>query len=675
MQPREAEAELDGAGVAEGQGVPAHVVPAGRREHGARARAHHGHHGLARRHVRHGHRPVAREAPEPRLVAKARGGRGDHEEGGLGQARDGHVRLDPAAGVEHLGVDDAARLDVRLGPAGEPQEIERVAALDPELAEARQVVEPDAAPHGQVLGAAVGPPRGAVPVVVVLRALAVVREPVGPLPAGELAHHRAALEELAVDRRAAHAARGDLLAEREVVGVEQTERLGGPFAKIPAVALERLHAGDVHVRQVEGHLAAVHPLRQCKPGTARRLDADRVEARGRPRVRRAGARAEVVGIVGREALGAVEEGVNARLPQHRHAGDGALEDRLEVVEVLGELVELEVLGDRAPGFRHRLEGAEQHLARVLLVVGALVGHAQDGQGAEIRDRLGDDVEVLAGLERDVRAEHPAEAPCPHAGAVDHVLAGDGAAVLAPAPFDVGDAVALPADPRDGHVLEHLRAALPGALRERQRDVRRVPLSVLRQPDGARHIAGLQVRVARRHLARGDLLDLHAPGARHAGLTPDLLGAGVGQGHGDRPATAKARRDAGLGLQRAVELLAVLRETRHGGRRAQLRDETGGVPGGAGRQAPALEQHRLPAEPGEVIRDRAADDAAADDDDAGAGGRGRGAHARIRARSASQTGPGRTVAGTASPNTSMARSVPSAASPVGSIASAIALPLR
>ena len=210
-----------------------------------------------------------------------------------------------------------------------------------------------------------------------------------------------------------------------------------------------------------------------------------------------------------------------------------------MVEVLGELVELEVLRRKAPGFRHRLEGSEQHLARVLLVVGALVGHAQHGQGSEIRDRLGDDVEVLAGLERDVRAEHPAEVARPHAAAVHDVLAGDGAAVLALAPFDVGDALALPAHPGDGRVLEHLRAVLPGALRERQRDVRRIPLPVLRQPDGARHIAGLQVRVARRHLVRGDLLDLDTPGAGHAGLAPDLLGAGVGQGHGDRPAAAES----------------------------------------------------------------------------------------------------------------------------------------
>ena len=52
------------------------------------------------------------------------------------------------------------------------------------------------------------------------------------------------------------------------------------------------------------------------------------------------------------------------------------------------------------------------------------------------------------------------------------------------------------------------------------------------------------------------------------------------------------------------------------RRAERDHEPGGVPGGARGQPVALEQHDvLPAHVGQVIGDRAADDAAADDDDA------------------------------------------------------------
>ncbi len=85
---------------------------------------------------------------------------------------------------------------------------------------------------------------------------------------------------------------------------------------------------------------------------------------------------------------------------------GRLEDRLEMVEILGQLVELEVLGDavHAPGFATRLERAQQDLARVFLVIGAFVRHAQDRQLLQPVDRLGHDVEMLAGLQRHVDAQ-------------------------------------------------------------------------------------------------------------------------------------------------------------------------------------------------------------------------------------------------------------------------------
>ncbi|MNY67343.1 hypothetical protein D3C86_2049140 [compost metagenome] len=49
--------------------------------------------------------------------------------------------------------------------------------------------------------------------------------------------------------------------------------------------------------------------------------------------------------------------------------------------------------------------------------------------------------------------------------------------------------------------------------------------------------------------------------------------------------------------------------------AQLADEAGRVPGGAAAQLPLLQQHDVrPAEPGQVIGHRTADNTAADDDD-------------------------------------------------------------
>src|SRR3546814_14585760 len=89
--------------------------------------------------------------------------------------------------------------------------------------------------------------------------------------------------------------------------------------------------------------------------------------------------AQQVAVVRREALRPVEEGVDAGALQHRQALHRGLEDRLEVVEVLRELVEAEVLRNavQAPGLGPQLEGAEQDLAGVLFVVDGLCGDPHD----------------------------------------------------------------------------------------------------------------------------------------------------------------------------------------------------------------------------------------------------------------------------------------------------------
>ena len=58
-----------------------------------------------------------------------------------------------------------------------------------------------------------------------------------------------------------------------------------------------------------------------------------------------GASPSMIAVVGREAFRPVEEGVDTRLGQHRQPVDGHLQDRLEMVEILGKLVEAEILRD------------------------------------------------------------------------------------------------------------------------------------------------------------------------------------------------------------------------------------------------------------------------------------------------------------------------------------------
>ena len=77
----------------------------------------------------------------------------------------------------------------------------------------------------------------------------------------------------------------------------------------------------------------------------------------------------------------------------------------------------------------------------------------------------------------------------------------------------------------------------------------------------------------------------------------------------------------VSASRAVQQLGgVFGELGHPPRRAQLADQPGRMPGRAAGELLALQQHHVgDAELGQVIGDRAADDAAADDDDIGAGG--------------------------------------------------------
>ena len=89
--------------------------------------------------------------------------------------------------------------------------------------------------------------------------------------------------------------------------------------------------------------------------------------------------------------------MDAGVDKHRHAVDGAFQDRLEMFEIFGQLVKAEILADarHPPGLRDRLEGAEQHLSSVFLVIGAFVWNPQHRHLCQTRDVFGDNVEMLA----------------------------------------------------------------------------------------------------------------------------------------------------------------------------------------------------------------------------------------------------------------------------------------
>jgi len=522
-----------------------------------------------------------------------------------------------AALVQPLGVDHLAGRHRHVVGRDPLQHRLGVGALDQELGEGRHVEQADRLAHRLVLGGGVGEPVLALVAVGVCRLDALRGEPIGPLPARRLAEAGAARRQALVQRRGAHAAPGRRLVVGPVHGIELAEGFRRPLAQVARVVLERHHAADVDVGHVHRRVAPDDPLGDHLAGAAGRLDADRVEAGGDEEVAQFRRLAQVIAHVGGEALGPAEELAQAHALERRHPVHGAFQNRHEVIHVAGQLVEAEVLGDavHAPGPGVALEGAQEDLAGVLLVVGAAVRVAQHRQvGRQAVDRVGQDVIVLAGVKRHPDASHEPHLAGPHAGAVDHVVGGD----LALVGRDAGDPrSARPGrDPDGGHlgVLEDPGAAGARALGQGHGGVDRVGLAVVGQEDGADHVLDVQQRIEVARLGGRDHLHLEAGHARHGGTALQLLETLGGGGDAQAAVLLEAGGLAGLRLEAAVEPGRVDRQLDQVEGRAQLADQAGRVPGGAAGELLALQHHHLrPAELGQVIGDRAADDAAADDD--------------------------------------------------------------
>ena len=203
-----------------------------------------------------------RVAVQPGHVAHQRGAGCHDQERGLRKACHRAVALDPALVIEELSIDQPADLDINLVAANAVQHRHSVTAFHADLAEGSHVKEADIVAHGKMFCLGIVEPVLALPGIPVLRCHAFGCEPVGAFPAGGRTEAGTACLQLLMNGRAAHAARRDRLQIGKVVGIQQAQGLADTFLQVEPVLLERLHAADIDLPQVERRFAVVDPLGQ-----------------------------------------------------------------------------------------------------------------------------------------------------------------------------------------------------------------------------------------------------------------------------------------------------------------------------------------------------------------------------------------------------------------------------
>jgi len=286
-----------------------------------------------------------------------------------------------------------------------------------------------------------------------------------------------------------------------------------------------------------------------------------------------------------------------------------------VLPVLGQQREREVLGEpvHPPRLRHRLEAAHEQATDLFAHVDPAVGVAEHGELARHPGHgLGDDVEMLGGVQRHVDARHPAQLASPHPRAVHHRVARDITVIGA----DARRRAVLPMDAGHGHVLDEGGAALARAFRQGQRGVDRIRPPVPRDPHGAGQVVGAHQRPEAAGVARRDHLDLDAEALGHRRATLQLDQPLLRPRDADAARAPESRGLSRLRFELLVEHGAVAREAGEVVAGAELADEARRMPRGAAGEVATLEEHDVaPPELRQVIRDAASDDPASDDDGA------------------------------------------------------------
>ncbi len=495
----------------------------------------------------------------------------------------------------------------------------RVTPLDGEFGERGHVEQGGRLARGAVFGGYRRRPVGLGEGIAVGGLRARRREPVGPLPSHLFPEHRARRLQPRVQGRGELRPAGLGLFLRPADGVVLAVVFERAGADPLDILVRNAEAADVHRPEVHGRLAARDPFGQGLARPAAGNDAEGIEARADKKSRHPRRFAQNKVPVGGEGFGPVDQGLDSGRLQRRDARDGRFHRRAELVPIGIEQGEMESLGDSVfrPGLRVQLEGAHDQAADFFLVVDQPVGIAHRRQIARhSRNRLGDQVLVPHRNQRHVDAGKPAHLARPLSGAVDRHLADN----TSFGGFDGADPAVLQGNAGDRAILDDLGAGHARAARQGLGDIRGVRLAVAGRVGGADDVGGIHDRPELQGLVAADDVHLHAEAFRRGHQPLDLDQAFLRTGEPQAARHLPARGLAGLGLEALVKFDAVRQQPGDVGVGAQLADQPGGMEGGPARQFVALEQHHvLPAQPGQMIGDRAADDTAADDDRASLSG--------------------------------------------------------
>src|SRR5262249_56392018 len=130
--------------------------------------------------------------------------------------------------------------------------------------------------------------------------------------------------------------------------------------------------------EIEGWLTVGDPFGKRHAGAAAGRDAEGVKASAHKDAANLGRLAEDEIAIRREAFRAVDEFLDARPLHSRNPADGELEQRLEMLEVIFEKLELKAVGKavRGPRFRIGLIAAHHQPAYLLFPITETVRVAQ-----------------------------------------------------------------------------------------------------------------------------------------------------------------------------------------------------------------------------------------------------------------------------------------------------------